>query len=202
MPIDRAPRFVLNVGGNSKTTPIPTHYDNWTQHLLDIDPAGAPDIVCDARKLGTFDGRKYDSVYCSHNLEHYHHHDARLVLAGFMHVLNDDGFADIRVPDIQEVMKACIERNLDLDDVLYSAPAGPILVRDVLWGYGPQIEESGNDFFAHKTGFSPKSLTAFLQQAGFGEIFIGASAPERYEIIALAFKRPGPNPHKALFGLP
>ncbi len=44
---------------------------------------------------------------------------------------------------------------MDLDDILYSSAAGPITVRDVVYGWGKQIEDSGVDFYAHKTGFSP-----------------------------------------------
>jgi hypothetical protein len=44
-------RKVLNVGGNSKVIQIPSQYSGWQDFLLDIDPRGNPDIVCDARKL-------------------------------------------------------------------------------------------------------------------------------------------------------
>ena len=93
-------RRVLNVGGNSRRIPIPAHFSGWEHHLLDIDPAGAPDIVCDARELQALPAASYDAVYCSHNLEHYFRHDLPRVLAGFLHVLKPDGFADIRVPDM------------------------------------------------------------------------------------------------------
>ena len=42
---------VLNVGGNSKEISLPRHYAEFEHLLLDIDPKGSPDIVCDARKL-------------------------------------------------------------------------------------------------------------------------------------------------------
>ena len=44
---------------------------------------------------------------------------------------------------------------------------GPILVRDVLYGYHKEIEETGQDFFAHKTGFTPKALMKFMVAQGF-----------------------------------
>lgn len=195
-------RKVLNVGGNSKLIGIPAHFDGWTHHLLDISPAGSPDLLCDARQLHTLAPAIYDAVYCSHNLEHYLHHDARKVVAGFLHVLRADGFAQIKVPDIAQLMKLCVERNLDLDDMVYEAPAGPILARDIFWGYGKEIETSGNDYYAHKTGFTPKSLTRFLEDAGFAEVFLDAAATEGIEIGAIAFKRAGMNPHKAMLGIP
>ena len=162
---------VLNVGGNNKTIPLPPQYDGWQHVLLDIDPRGSPDVVCDARELSQQPGLSYDAVYCSHNLEHYYRHDALKVLAGFAHVLKPDGFAHIRVPDLGELMRTVVERNLDIDDCLYQSPSGPITVRDVFYGYGLEIERSGNDFYAHKTGFTRTSLTAFLKSAGFPWVF-------------------------------
>lgn len=76
-------RKVLNVGGNSKETPLPQKYAGWEHVILDIDPAVKPDVVCDARELSSLLCSTYDSVYCSHNLEHYYHHDVKKVLLGF-----------------------------------------------------------------------------------------------------------------------
>ncbi len=103
--------------------------------MLDIDPKGSPDIVCDARRLTDLESAGFDAVYCSHNLEHYYRHDVPLVLAGFLHVLKPGGFAHIRVPDLLAVMRKTLENQLDLEDTLYQAKAGPIMVLDVLYGY-------------------------------------------------------------------
>jgi ubiquinone/menaquinone biosynthesis C-methylase UbiE len=161
---------VLNVGGNNKNIPLPPHFADYEHLLLDIDPRGKPDIVCDARLLNTLEANQFDAVYCSHNLEHYYRHDVPKVLNGFMHVLKDGGFAQIRVPDMMALMKITVERGLDIDDVLYQSNAGPIKVLDVIYGYSVEIERSGQDFFAHKTGFTQKSLTYALQTAGFKRI--------------------------------
>ncbi len=190
---------VLNVGGNSKEVPLPIHYVEFEHVLLDIDPKGSPDIVCDARELETLEGNQFDAIYCSHNLEHYYRHDVPKVLAGFMHLLKEGGFAQIVVPDIAEVMRRTVENNLDIDDTLYQSPAGPIMVLDVLYGYGAEIEQSGQDFYAHKTGFTQKSLLAALHKAGFLKTFC---ARAHLEVTALAFKgTPNKNACK-LFGLP
>ena len=74
---------------------------------------------------------EYDAVYCSHNLEHYYRHDVPKVLGGF---------ADIRVPDLQALMKIVVEKNIDIDDFLYQSPARPITVRDVI--YAEVLEEN------------------------------------------------------------
>lgn len=176
---------VLNVGGNSKAISLPPQYSGFEHVLLDIDPQGSPDIICDARDLTRLDAGQFDAVYCSHNLEHYYRHEVAKVLGGFMHVLDTKGFTQIRVPDIQAVMRASIDRNLDLEDVLYQSSAGPITVLDVLYGHADEIEQSGQDFYAHKTGFSAKSLYAALLAAGFATIFCTLG---NLEINAVAFK--------------
>jgi ubiquinone/menaquinone biosynthesis C-methylase UbiE len=190
---------VLNVGGKSKAIPLPPQYAEFEHLLLDIDPGGLPDIVCDARMLTTLDAGQFDAVYCAHNLEHYYRHDVQRVLVGFWHVLKDGGFAHIRVPDIHEVMRVTIERNLDIDDILYQSPAGPIMVLDVLYGYGVEIERSGQEWYAHKTGFTQKSLLRELQKAGFSRIYSGVG---HLEIDAVAFKGAPDQTSLTLFKLP
>jgi hypothetical protein len=199
-PPDTRPR-VLNVGGGSKTIPIPPCYARWNHLLLDIDPRGNPDIVCDARDLSSLEEKQFEAIYCSHNLEHYYKHDGMDVLRGFVHVLKSDGFADIRVPDLKVVMRTFIENNMDLEDILYVSPSGPIAVRDVIYGWGVEIERSGEDFYAHKTGFTPNSLGECLRAAGFRTIFILPNE-ERFEIRALAFKGEPTSDQRALLELP
>ena len=190
---------VLNVGGNSKAIPLPPVFRGWENVLLDIDPRAAPDVLCDARELTRLAGGAYDAVYCSHNLEHYYRHEVPKVLAGFRHVLKDEGFANLRVPDMEELMRATVHNGLDIDDVLYQSPAGPITVRDVIYGYGPEIERSGNDFFAHKTGFTRKSLHAVLQACGFPYAYLDA---RNFEVMAVAFKREPDEQARRALGLP
>ena len=190
---------VLNVGGNNKAIPLPPQYAEFEHLLLDIDPRGSPDIVCDARNLTTLEAGGFDAVYCSHNLEHYYRHDVPRVLAGFLHVLKDGGFAHIRVPDLNEVMRVTIERGLDIEDVLYKSPSGPIMVLDVLYGHSVEIERSGQEFFAHKTGFTKKSLLKALQRAGFSRTY---SHVGKLEINVLAFKGAPDQITRALFNLP
>jgi len=179
-------KLVLNVGGGSKKIPLPKLYDDFKHILLDVDPNLSPDIVCDARNLISFlEAGQFDAVYCSHNLEHYYRHEVPKVLAGFFNVLKDGGFAQIRVPNIAEVMQTAIDRGLDIDDVLYKSKAGPITVADVLYGYGAEIERRGQDFYAHKTGFTKKSLLKALYGAGFSKVY---SRVGNFEVNAFAFK--------------
>ena len=178
-------RKVLNVGGNSKDIAMPDIYKGWTQVWLDIDPAVNPDVLCDARELITLSANTYDAIYCSHNLEHYYRHDVKKVLAGFFHVLKKDGFAHIRVPDLGAVMREFVEKNMDINDTLYVSPAGPIAIQDVIYGWGKEIERSGNEFFAHKIGFTETSLIATLMDANFYQVYSGSGA---FEVTAFAFK--------------
>ncbi|MBC5781953.1 methyltransferase domain-containing protein [Ramlibacter sp. USB13] len=190
---------VLNVGGNSKQIPLPPAYAGYEHLLLDIQPGDSVDIVCDARQLTTLEAAQVDAVYCSHNLEHYHRHEVPRVLAGFQHVLKPGGFAHVIVPDLQAVMQQAVERKLDVEDTLYQSAAGPITVLDVLYGYGEEIERTGQDFYAHKTGFTPRSLELALWNAGFRKIFIGT---ERLQVEALAFKTAPDAWAREAFGLP
>jgi SAM-dependent methyltransferase len=181
-------RKVLNVGGNNKDIGLPDHFSGWRQDLLDIDPRGKPDLVGDARRLADVAAaRTYDAVFCSHNLEHYYPHEASKVLQGFSHVLDDDGFVEILVPDIGRLIEVVAAQQLDLTDTLYETPGGPITAIDMIYGWTKQIAESGEDFFAHKNGFSQKSLSALLEN--HFPISVVMARPQQCELRALAFKR-------------
>ncbi len=189
----------LNVGGNRKDIPVPAYFDGWEHVLLDIDPTGSPDIVCDARELMTLEPAQFHAVYCSHNLEHYYHHEVPKVLQGFRHVLKPSGFAMISVPDLEDVMRTMLERGLDLDDELYKTGDNiPILARDVFYGWGVQMESSGQEYYSHKTGFSHTSLEAILKRNRFKYVYVQKSP---FNIIALAFMQKPEAWARKLFGL-
>ncbi len=189
---------LLNVGGGSKSIQLPPEYLGFEQVLLDIDPQGAPDIVLDGRQLGELAAAQFDAIYCSHNLEHYFRHDVPKVLGGFFHVLKPGGFAQIRVPDLTELMRRVVQGKIDLEETLYVSPAGPIAPIDVIYGLGRQIEASGVDFFAHKTGFSDQSLARAVERAGFAPNF---SRVADLEINLIAFKGTPDPDNLRLFGI-
>jgi SAM-dependent methyltransferase len=191
---------VLNVGGGNKDILIPEYYGNWRHLLLDIDPGRDVDVVLDARKLMNLPAAQFDAVYCSHNLEHYFKHDVAVVLTGFLHVLKPNGFAEIHVPNMYGVLKRFIDTGMEIEDILYESPGGPISVLDVMYGMSRQIESSGLDFYAHKTGFTGNSLMTALQRAGFPHVWIGETV-DTFGLKALAFKeRPTPS-QVALLGM-
>lgn len=161
---------LLNVGGGP-TRVVPDCYSAYKQDLLDIDPSVNPDICADARELKSIEPNQYQAVYCSHNLEHYTKKDAKKVLAGFMHVLEPCGTVEIHVPNITELMRDMLSRNLDIEDVWYRAGNNPITYHDVLYGWSREVDR-GNLFYSHKCGFTALSLYAILEESGFKNISI------------------------------
>jgi SAM-dependent methyltransferase len=191
---------VLNVGGNNRAIPIPPYYAGFEHLLLDIDPRGEPDILCDARELAVREAPgQFDAIYCSHNLEHFHEFDVPKVLKGFHHVLKPEGFAEIRVPDMGALMQRIVAENLDMDAEVYTSPAGPIRVIDIIYGYQKEIEITGQEFYAHRTGFTPRSLTRVLRTHGFDLVVLRKG--RTLEIVALAFKQPPTPEQRMLLGL-
>lgn len=192
-------RSVLDVGSGDAAVPLPDYYDGWYRVRLDLDPTSKPDMLLDARKIGDLPAAQFDAAFLSHNLEHFHRHEGRKVIAGCAHVLKPDGFIDIRVPDLGALMEAVVEKKMDIDDVAYESDAGPILVRDVIYGFHVEIERSGCDFYAHKTGFTEKSLGRFIHEF-FPFVLFGRTGI--YELFACAFKQ-APSPEiLSLLGVP
>jgi hypothetical protein len=174
---------MLNVGGAKIAAPA--KYADWDVDVLDIDPLVEPDICLDAREIATLAPNQYDAVYCSHMLEHLHEHEVGIVLRGFCHVLRPDGFADIRVPDALAILSAMFRRGLELDGAIYQSPSGPIRVADALWGFQRQIRLSGQDYYAHRWGFSRRLLGSTLKASGFSYVLLGGGS---YDLMALAFQ--------------
>ena len=192
-------RRVLNVGGQSHGIPLPAPYATFEQVLLDLDPTVGADIVLDVRELTSLAPQQFDAVYCSHNLEHVRQHEVPVVLAGFRHVLKPGGLAHIIVPDLQELMLACVQQGIDLDGLLYESPMGPITPLDVLYGHGGLIAQSGQDFYAHRTGFSRRTLANGVEASGFSPMFCQQG---NLELNMITFNG-DPDPElAALFGLP
>lgn len=86
--------------------------------------------------------------------------------------------------ELGTLFKVVIDNMLDIDDVLCQTPGGPVHVYDVLYGWQQQIEKSGNDFFAHKNGFTEKSLVQCLRKHGFNWVYHGTG---NLEVAAFAF---------------
>jgi len=192
-------RRLLNVGGQSRTVALPSAYAGFEQVLLDLDPNVGADIVLDVRELTSLAPHQFDAVYCSHNLEHVRQHEVPVVLAGFLHVLKPGGLAQIIVPDLQELMVTCVQQGIDLDGLLYDSPMGPITPLDVLYGHAATIEQSGQDYYAHRTGFTSRTLANVVEASGFGPMFCQQG---NLELNLISFNG-SPDPELAgLFDLP
>ena len=194
-------RRVLDVGGYSKALPLPRRFRGWEHVLLDADARGESDVDFDARDLASLPPAQFDAVYCSHYLECHHRLDGVNVLRGFLHVLKPDGFAQVIVSDLQAVMQGVAGANVDLAKVLYRSPAGPIAVRDLIYGIGDGVDHSVRGRYAHKTEFTPQSLCKTLAHVGFPYIH-SVVAPESFEITALAFKSLPTTEQRTLLNLP
>ena len=175
---------VLNVGGGGSKQ-VPSIFKGWDQDLLDIDANVKPDICCDAKNMRTMKAGQYDAVFCSHNLEHFYKHEVPVVLAGFIHVLKKDGFANIAVPDMNSLFECIVDGNRDIDDTWYQSGGGPISFHDVIYGWGKQVA-GGNAYYAHKTGFTQKSLGRALTKSGFAKVMTTADGGGN--LLAFAFK--------------
>lgn len=189
---------VLNVGGHSKTIAIPPQYAGMEHHLLDIDPLVNPDVLWDARKLTELEGGQYDAVYCSHNLEHFTLDEVPEVLRGCWHMLRDGGLLQVRVPNILGIMHKIVAEGLDLLDVMYESPIGPIRAVDMI--YGLPLEKcahpSQHVWFQHKTGFSKLTLAHALIAAGFTAVY---GDDDTFEVNVIAVKGEMAPELKAIF---
>jgi SAM-dependent methyltransferase len=136
----------------------------WREVRLDIDPGVRPDIVDSIVSMARVESDVYDAVWSSHNLEHIYAHEVPRALSQFLRVLRPGGSVLIAVPDVQQVAKAIAK--IGLEETLYVSPAGPIAPLDMLYGYRRAIE-LGDEFMAHRTGFTARTLTRKLAEAGF-----------------------------------
>jgi len=160
--------------------------ENWQEFRLDIDESVKPDIVSSVLDLDVIEPESFDAIYSSHNIEHVYAHEVPIMLRGFLRILNDDGFFVVACPNLIPVARLIVEDKLT--EPAYVSPAGPISPLDILHGHGASIQK-GNEFMAHKTGFTPKSLHAALLKAGFQSIAM-ASRDEKngMDIWAVATK--------------
>ncbi|MBI3466459.1 MAG: methyltransferase domain-containing protein [Planctomycetes bacterium] len=157
-------RTVLHVGCGGATIHPLFQVPGWQEIRLDINPGVQPDIVASITDMAEVETASVDAVWSSHNLEHLYPHEVPLALAEFRRVLRSGGFALISLPDLQAVAELVAADKLE--DVAYISPAGPIAPLDMIYGFRPALA-GGNAFMAHRTGFTAKSLSRQLTEAGF-----------------------------------
>ena len=158
---------------------------DWKEVRLDIDESVNPDIISSVLDLSVIDSESFDAIFSSHNIEHVYTHEVPIMLREFLRVLNDDGYFVVNCPNLIPVARLIVEDKLT--EPAYISPAGPISPLDILHGHGASIKR-GNEFMAHKTGFTPKSLDAALSEAGFKSIGMLARDAQ-LDIWAVATKK-------------
>lgn len=68
--------------------------------------------------------------------------------------------------------------------MLYTSCRSDIYLHGLIYGWQLEIQQSGNDFFAHKTGFAEKALRTVLEQSGFKATYIWSVW---YDLLAISF---------------
>lgn len=143
----------------------------WREVRLDINPGVDPDIVADIAEMTPVESQSVDAVWSSHNIEHVYAHRVPLVLNEFMRVLRPGGHVHIVVPDLQYAAERIVKAGLE--KTAFQSLGGPITPLDLLYGHGAQIENGeGNEFMAHRTGFTAGTLERKLRVAGFAAVAV------------------------------
>ena len=159
--------------------------ENWKEIRFDIDEKVNPDIVGTLLDMSAVETGSVDAIYSSHNIEHVFPHEVPIVLREFHRVLKDDGMVVLVCPDLQSVCEAVVDDKLL--QPLYESPAGPISPIDILYGHRPAIAR-GNEYMAHKGGFTYSVLNDAFIEAGF-KMNYGGRNPDLFELFIISFKQ-------------
>jgi SAM-dependent methyltransferase len=180
-----AKNIVLHVGCGHRTAGIlPEQFqtDAWREIRLDIDQDVQPDIVASITDMRQVQDEFCKAVWSSHNIEHLHPWEVPLALAEFYRVLTPGGIAFVQCPDLEAVAAEIVGGREN--EVAYESPAGPVLPLDMIYGYSKFLAD-GNGYQAHKTGFTAKTLTEKLTEAGFSKVDVQR---ESWTLVAQAVK--------------
>jgi SAM-dependent methyltransferase len=183
------PTFLhVGCGQNRKGSATPGFAaDAWSEIRLDIDPDARPDVLCSMTDMAPVADGSVDAVFSSHNLEHLYAHEVPAALAEFARVLKPEGFCVIACPDLQSVAALVAEDRLT--EPAYQSPAGPVAALDMLYGHRASVA-AGKLHMAHKCGFTERTLTDSLLEAGFATAASIRRGPPAFELWALAAKSP------------
>jgi predicted SAM-dependent methyltransferase len=179
-------KTVLNVGcGYPLRQKLHRHFHGpeWREIRLDLDPAVQPDIVCSITDISPVAADWVDAVWSSHNLEHLQRHEVPLALAEFLRVLKPHGLLLVTLPDLQQVARLVAEDRLE--ESAYVSQSGPITPLDMIFGHTASLAR-GNQFMAHRSGFTARSLHKLLIEAGFVEVTLRQGAS--FDLWATGYK--------------
>ena len=161
--------------------------DGWKEIRFDIDEDVNPDIVGTLTDMKLVKTGSVDAVYSSHNIEHIYPHEVRIALKEFYRVLKDDGIVVITCPDLQSICEAVVNDKL-LEPLYESEEGHPISPIDILYGWRMSIAQ-GNEYMAHKGGFTYTALNASFFEAGFKARYGGRIPINGGELFLVAFKQ-------------
>jgi hypothetical protein len=99
--------------------------------------------------------------------------------------LKPGGFLLLTMPDLQCVAEFIAQGRLH--EPLYQSEAGPISAIDICFGHRVSIAR-GNEYMAHKTGFSAQTLYDYLVASGFKKVRVQR---EGWDLWAIAHKPEG-----------
>ena len=139
--------------------------DQWKEVRFDIDKTVNPDIVGTLVDMSKVASNSVEAVYSSHNIEHVYPHQVPIVVREFLRVLKDDGIVVLHCPDLQSVCEAVADNKL-LETLYETEDGHKISAIDILYGWRVAIA-NGNEYMAHKGGFTYSVLNDSFLQAGF-----------------------------------
>ena len=181
-------KTLLNVGCGFSNKSELKGFDNddWEEIRLDIDSTVKPDIVGTLTDMSLIETASVDAVYSSYNLDHIYAHEVPIALKEFYRVLNEDGIALVKCPDIQSVCELIAQDKLF--EPLYDSVLGPIYPIDVIYGNRQEIQ-LGNEYMAKKVGFTYSLLNKTFAAAGFKSRYGGRMTTNGGELAIVAFKQ-------------
>ena len=175
----------VGCGNQNKSTCLGFNNDNWKEIRLDFDKNVNPDIEGTLTDMKSVETGSVDAIYSSHNIEHIFPHEVPIALREFYRVLKEDGIVVITCPDLQSVCEAVIQDKLL--EPLYESDIGPISPIDILYGHRGFIAQ-GNEYMAHKGGFTYSVLDRAFYEAGF-KVRVGGRRPDAFDLFLVAFKQ-------------
>ena len=181
-------KTLLNVGcGMSNISQLKGfNNDNWKEIRLDINNAVKPDVVGTLTDMSLIETASVDAIYSSYNLDHIYAHEVPIALKEFYRVLNKDGIAVVKCPDIQTVCELIAQDKLL--EFLYESDIGPVYPIDVIYGNRQEIQH-GNEYMAKKVGFTYSLLNKTFAAAGFKSRYGGRMPNYGGELALVAFKQ-------------
>ena len=175
--------------------------DSWKEIRFDIDINVNPDIVGTLTDMSLVKTGSMDAVYSSHNIEHIFPHEVPIALKEFYRVLKDDGIVVITCPDLQSICEAVVNDKL-LEPVYETDEGLPISPIDILFGWRIPIAQ-GNEYMAHKGGFTYSALNASFFEVGFKVRYGGRFPMEgQHNLFLVAFKEELPEEELKKIAIP